>query len=299
MQVRRGLMKDDTKEKKAKEPASVGHKILTVVGIVLCIILIPVLIVNVTLLIKGFVNKDEVPGFLGYSPLIVLTDSMEPTIKSGDLIVVKAIDANDVKEGDVISFFDPKSSGSAVVTHRVLIKRTEGDGLPVFFNIENAPGIVEEDGKRVFYTQGDGNNTPDGVPVPAEKFVGVWTGTRLAGVGRFALWMQSTTGLIVCIAVPIILLVAYDIIRRRMYDKSQKKDTDDLLKELEELKKAQSAGAGAAQQASPGNVQPGNAKPENTQPANTAPVNSMPENVPGAGAPGADAPQTDNAPTAD
>ena len=40
--------------------------------------------------------------FGGYCPLIVLTDSMDPEIKSGDLIICQTIDAKDVKVGDVI-----------------------------------------------------------------------------------------------------------------------------------------------------------------------------------------------------
>lgn len=50
------------------------------------------------------------------------------------------------------------------------------------------------------------------------------------------MFMQTTTGLIVCVILPIILLVGYDIIRRRIYEKKNQTDTDALLAELEELK---------------------------------------------------------------
>ena len=72
------------------------HNTMTVIGWVLCIILIPILIVNCTLLVKSFVNKDEVPHFAGAMPFIVLTDSMYPQIKSGDLIICKTVDTKDV-----------------------------------------------------------------------------------------------------------------------------------------------------------------------------------------------------------
>ena len=62
------------------------QKTLTIIGIVLCVILVPILIVNCTLIIKSFINKDEVPDFAGVVPLIVLSDSMYPDIKKGDLI---------------------------------------------------------------------------------------------------------------------------------------------------------------------------------------------------------------------
>ena len=213
---------------------------LTIVGIVLCVILVPILIVNVTMIVKGLVNKNKVPTFFGRAPLIVLTDSMSPLIKAGDLIVVKTVDPAEVKEGDVISFFDPASSGNAVVTHRVLKQnKTEADRLPAWHNMENLPGIEGEGDSLFFRTQGDYNNTKDEEPVPAGKLVGVWTGFCWRGAGNVAMFLQSTPGLILCIGVPIVLLVAYEIIRRKIYEKSKQRDTDDLLKELEELKKAQ------------------------------------------------------------
>ena len=50
------------------------------------------------------------------------------------------------------------------------------------------------------------------------------------------MFMQTTTGLVVCVIIPIILLVGYDIIRRRMYDRKNKNDAEALLAELEALK---------------------------------------------------------------
>lgn len=215
---------------------------MTIVGIVICVILVPILIINLTMIIKGLVNKEKVPTFGGYAPLIVLTDSMSPTIKAGDLIVVKSVDASQVKEGDVISFFDPASSGTAVVTHRVLV--SDGDvkaqlKLPSWHNMENEPGIEGSGENLIFHTQGDYNNTPDEDPVPAGKLVGVWTGVNLRGAGNVAMFLQSTPGLILCIGVPIVILVAYELIRRKLYERSKRQDTDELLKELEALKQAQ------------------------------------------------------------
>lgn len=63
---------------------NIRQKIFNIAGIVLCVILIPILILNLTLIIKSYTNKDKVPSIGGYMPLIVLTDSMYPEIKSGD-----------------------------------------------------------------------------------------------------------------------------------------------------------------------------------------------------------------------
>ena len=164
----------NSKQGQEKEKNTASNKILTVVGIILCIILVPILVVNVTMIIKGLVNKDKVPTVGGFAPMIVLTDSMNPPtsdeyapmfpinmtftdsttsgtraeikellinrvnnkrtleisidgekkifkqIMSGDRIIIKTAKAEDIKVGDVISFFDPKSGNSAVVTHRVI-----------------------------------------------------------------------------------------------------------------------------------------------------------------------------------
>lgn len=199
-----------------KEKTSVTHRVLTIVGTVLCIILIPILLINITLIAKSYINKDEVPSIGGTFPLIVLTDSMVPEIYSGDLIICNTAEAEDVKVNDVISFFDPAGNGTSIVTHRVI-------------------EIVEEDGEILFRTRGDNNNTEDKELVPAENLVGVYK-MRIAGAGHIAMFMQSTAGLIICVVLPIILLVGYDIIRRRIYEKNNKQDTDALLAELEALR---------------------------------------------------------------
>ena len=50
------------------------------------------------------------------------------------------------------------------------------------------------------------------------------------------MFMQTTEGLVLCVICPIILLVGYDVIRRRLYERSRKEDTEALLRELEELR---------------------------------------------------------------
>ena len=196
------------------------HKILTVVGIVLCCILTPMLIINCTLIIKSFVNKDEVPDFGGLLPLIVLTDSMYPDIKSGDLIICKTVETDEIQVGDVISFYDPEGNGTSVVTHQVI-------------------EILEEGGRRSFRTKGINNNTEDKLPVPADKVIAEYTDIRIPGAGNVAIFMQKTEGLIVCVVVPIVLFVGYDILRRRKYEKSKSNDVEALKAELEALRAAQ------------------------------------------------------------
>lgn len=199
----------------------IKQQILTVVGIALCVILIPMLIINCTLLIKGWTNNNKVPSVFGYSPMIVLTDSMagsnNDSFNGGDLIFIKTVEAEEVKKGDVISFFDPTGNGSTITSHRVV-------------------DVINENGKISFKTKGDNNNTEDKLPVPSENLVGAYTGFRIAGAGNIAMFMQTPWGLIICVIVPIILLIAWDAVRRAMYNKKRQKDEAALLAELEELR---------------------------------------------------------------
>lgn len=199
-----------------KEQNTMRHKLFSIIGAILCIILIPILIINITLIVKSYTNQDEVPSIGGYLPLIVLTDSMYPEIESGDLIICHTVKEEEVEVGDVIAFFDPAGNGTSIVTHRVI-------------------EVIEENGIYQFRTKGDNNNTEDKDLVPGENLVGEYR-SRIGGAGNVALFMQSTTGLIVCVVLPIILLIAYDMIRRRMYEKNKKEDTDKLLAELEALR---------------------------------------------------------------
>ncbi len=70
--------------------------------------------------------------------MAVVSNSMDPTIKKGDLVVVKGIPPGDIAVGDIIVYHNPLQ-GVAVV-HRVIDIRSDEDGL-------------------VFYTKGDNNRT--------------------------------------------------------------------------------------------------------------------------------------------
>lgn len=211
-----------TNETNNNQKVDVRQRTLTIIGIVLCVILVPILIVNCTLIIKSFINKDEVPDFAGVVPLIVLSDSMYPDIKKGDLIFTKVVDANNLQEGDVISFYAAEDDYTTIWTHKIIEVIKEGDTVK-------------------YRTQGINNPTADGKLREVDKIIGKYSGTRFGGAGNVAMAMQKPGGLIVCVVVPILLFVGYDIIRRRMYDKNKTSDVDALRAELEALKAERAA----------------------------------------------------------
>lgn len=208
--------------RKESTASTVGHRIFTVVGIILCVILLPIVVINCTLILKQLTNKDKVPSVGGIFPMIVLTDSMEGTFSSGSLVICETAQPESVQVGDIICYYDPSGSGTTTVTHRVT-------------GIETA-----EDGSLSFVTKGDANNAEDATPVPAEELVGVYR-FHIAGLGSFAMFMQTTPGLILFIALPILLLIGYDMLRRRLYEKRKDSDANALLAELNALRAEKAA----------------------------------------------------------
>ena len=155
-------------------------------GIVLAILSV-ILFVNMVILISSFVNPDEVPSFFGWKPFITLSGSMESEIYAGDLAIVKEVDTEELKKGDVIAF----RQDDIVITHR----------------IEN---IVMEDGRKRFVTKGDNNNTEDIMPVYEDMIEGKYL-FKISKLGNVAMFIQTPLGIVVVLAIPILLLVLIQI----------------------------------------------------------------------------------------
>jgi signal peptidase len=207
---------EDIQVQRKRKKRSLIHHFLTVIGTILTVILLPILIINLTFIVRSALNEEKIPSLAGYFPLVVLTDSMSGTVDSGDLVIYHTVDAANVEVGDVIAFFDPAGDGTSVVTHRVV-------------------EITEQDGALAFRTKGDASDVEDTSLVPAENLAGIFR-TRFDGAGHIALFLQSRTGIIVCVVLPLLMLLCYDLVRRRMYDRQRKADTDALLAELKELR---------------------------------------------------------------
>ena len=194
-----------------------AEKTVNIVSIVVLIVFLPILILNMVLIVKTAINPDEIPSIGNSIPLIVLTESMEPKIHDGDLIIVKKADIDDIDVGDVISYYDPDSRSNSIVTHRVI------------------EVLTDESGKS-FRTMGDNNDVEDRLAVPAKNIIGVWEGFCIRFLGNIMLFMQSTLGLIVCIGIPVAALIVYEVVRRKRSDNAKQNDIEALRAELEAMK---------------------------------------------------------------
>ena len=199
-------------ERQKKKRGLVG----TIIGIILCIILIPIIIINIILIVNTYIHPENIPGVFGMRPVIVLSGSMEPEFMSGDLIFIQDGDVEQLKEGDIICYMED----GAAVTHRI-------------------EAVTEENGAVRYTTRGDANNTDDQKQVEQSQIQGIYKGRKISGAGDAVMFMQSTTGMILFIVCPIVLLILWDIIYRRKIDKEEREERRRLEKELEELRKAQ------------------------------------------------------------
>lgn len=131
----------------------IGKKILQILTISVTAIL---LFIVLTLLISKFTGK--VPSFFGYSYMKVISGSMEPEIPVNSFIIVKRINASNIKVNDIISFYsrDPGILGKPN-THRVV-------------DIENISG------KIYFTTRGEANFKNDDLKVSEDDVIGVYEG---------------------------------------------------------------------------------------------------------------------------
>lgn len=188
------------------------NRVMNVIGILLCVVLIPILIINLTLIVKSFARPEQVPDFMGYKPFIVLSGSMEPVFASGDLVLVKEVQADSLNEGDIIAFRE----GNAVITHRIV-------------------SITAEDGDRRYVTKGDNNNVEDSIAVTDHMIEGIYL-LKIDGLGNAGMFMQTPLGMVIFIALPLILFILYDILRRRYYERRERERTREMEEELARMR---------------------------------------------------------------
>ena len=157
--------------------------------ILACMILIPILIVNLSIMFQAKTNEDKVPNVFGYKPFLVLSGSMENEIHKGDLIITKIIAPETVKVDDVIAFRDAENT---VTTHRIIDE-------------------VEKDGEKYFITKGDNNNTQDLNLVSLDDIEGIYIG-RIPGLGSMMSSLsEPTTILIVVLGITIVFVIGFSI----------------------------------------------------------------------------------------
>lgn len=126
----------------------------------------------------------------GRPVMVVLSGSMTPVIRTGDLVIdnpVTAAEAKDLHVGQIISFRSAPGS-STIFTHRIV-------------------GVTTTGGTVSYITKGDANNAPDTDPRPAKDVIGVFDRTiPRGGYILNALHQPLVLGLL--LAAPVLWFIA-------------------------------------------------------------------------------------------
>jgi len=192
-------------------------KVLKVLFKVLKVIFISILIVllslNIYIIVQSKLKPDEVPSIFKYKPFIVLSGSMEPDIKVGDLVIVKKTTIDELNDNDIIAFRDAEGS---VTTHRII-------------------KTIELDNKKCFKTKGDNNNTEDDTSVCENQIEGKYQ-SKISKIGKFIMFIQDPLGFtVIMLSVLIVCILVYFISVRGINKKVELSEEE--LKEFEEFKK--------------------------------------------------------------
>lgn len=174
--------------------------------------------------------KKGIPKPALVSAYTIVSPSMVPNINVLDVIITTRVsDPAKIKVGDVITFnsTDYRSSG-VTVTHRV--KKIE----------------KTSDGKYLFTTKGDANNTEDATRQPFSSIYGKVL-LRLPKLGYIQYILSTVLGWLLLIIVPTVLIIGADIIKiiktikddPNLKDKNKKK-APKVLKKTTNLKKERS-----------------------------------------------------------
>jgi signal peptidase len=135
----------------------------------------------------------DFPSFLGYKPLIVLSDSMKPTYKTNSVIYYKEVPKEELKVGDIITFEMDKE----LVSHRIY--EIKGD---------------------IFITKGDANNAPDNLNITYEQIKGKDIKYMIPYIGVYISFINRNLYLVPVVVV--ILILEFILSNTKLFGKNKK-----------------------------------------------------------------------------
>ena len=197
---------------------------LNIVGIILIAICLPLIILNLTFVIKASKNPDQVPMVFGGALLSIDSDSMTITknekgdiisgaFNKGDMIYIKEVDPNELVDGQIITYRAPDG---VFVTHRIV-------------------GFTE-DGK--IEVAGDGLHSVE--EIEKDWVQGLYV-VRFAKLGNVAEFIRSPWGLLVMLGIPSLILFVPDFLKKKKENDQEKIKTLELQAELQKLKEEKEA----------------------------------------------------------
>jgi signal peptidase len=145
--------------------------------------------------VTGLLLAGTVPGLVGFESFVVPTATMQPTIHSGDLAVVRPTRATDLGVGDVITYRMPYNP-DLVLTRRVLFVESDASG---HLNIQ---------------TRGDAEATAEQVTVAPHTPIGR-VAYAIPRLGLLLELLNQPVGKVALLGLPALLWVV-DLLRSRL-----------------------------------------------------------------------------------
>ncbi len=180
--------------------------IANIIGILLCILMLPGFIISTTLFASSLIHSDLPPSCFGYTPLIVETGSMSPVFDEEDVVLIKNSTPDMSFDVDDIICYH---SGNVYVTHRIIEVTTDENGI------------------TLYTTKGDANNAADEEAVHQDQILGIYK-TRFKAMGKTLMFIQTPAGMILCVMIPfcIVLLLFFvpPLIAARKKENSSKEE---------------------------------------------------------------------------
>ncbi len=175
-------------------------KVSNWVTLIACLILVPILCMNLWIIIQSKTNANKVPSIMGYKPFIVLSGSMETAIYKGDLIITKVVDPASLKVDDIIAFRDAEDT---VTTHRII-------------------DIADKEDETYFITKGDNNTTQDQNLVELSDVEGLFV-LRIPGIGSMMSTLSKpTTVVILVLGITIIFVLGFMVSNKKLIEAERK-----------------------------------------------------------------------------
>lgn len=156
---------------------------------------IAVLLVIFTIISVTFFDKND-RSLFGLKMYVCMSDSMSATdFSAGDLVLVKNVEPSTLEKGDIIAYIseDEESEGK-IITHKIR-------------NIKMAVGA-----EPTFITYGTTTGMNDKLPVTYSQVVGEYA-FSIPGIGNFFLFLQTITGFLLCVFLPMFIMFVLRLYR--------------------------------------------------------------------------------------
>ncbi len=108
-------------------------------------------------------------GYFHYYALAIASNSMNPKIHKGDVVIIEKVDDNfeDIKVGQVIAY----KYNDIIIVHRLVEK-------------------IKQKGSYYFYTKGDANDDIDGYMITEDMIIGI-VNLKVSYVGLPTVWLNN------------------------------------------------------------------------------------------------------------